>query len=222
MGVVYGIDVIDHDSWMAGTPQVMLNDYVGQTRQQGRARENQHRDTQRFSDLIVGSPRVLWQGMCTDVELDEVERRFIQQGVGGVRPRLNYLLNEDNPARIPKYTQTEQRHARDDREGRARWVPLERRKRAGPLDAPTRVWPASPSRKPRPVWQVKVALWSTAWFALAVIFSGLCTRHAHWSMLVDCSVGAGIGSLLLAWGVWRKPDTFAMWRKRLRKIRRWW
>ena len=80
-GVVYGIDVLDHT-----TGQIVRNDYVGQTRQRGRAREMQHRDTQPWSDLIVGSPRVLWEGVCTDEQLDDVERQLIQDVE--VRPRL--------------------------------------------------------------------------------------------------------------------------------------
>jgi hypothetical protein len=122
-GQVYGIDVIDHDSWMAGSPRIVLNDYVGQSRQKRRARENQHRDSQGFSDLIVGSPRVLWEGFCTDAELDEMERRFIQDVPFEQRPRLNYLLNEDNPHRVEKWRQKEQRHQRDAVRGDEPWEP---------------------------------------------------------------------------------------------------
>ncbi len=129
-GRVYGIDVIDHKSWMAGRPVIVPNDYVGQSRQKARARENQHRDSQGFSDLIVGSPRTLWEGWCTDEQLDEMERRFIQDVPVEERPRLNYLLNEDNDRRIPKFTQVEQRHARDARRGDDPWQPTEYRPEA--------------------------------------------------------------------------------------------
>jgi hypothetical protein len=141
-GVVYGVDVLDHH-----TGQIVPNDYVGQTRQKGRARENQHRDTQPFSDRIVGSPRVLWEGLCTDAELDEMERHFIQDVPVGQRPRLNWLLNEDNPHQIPKWVQVEQRHQRDDAEGRPRWVPPDQREKVSLLE-----WDTAPAfAGPRPV-----------------------------------------------------------------------
>ncbi|GGN39357.1 hypothetical protein FHR83_006736 [Actinoplanes campanulatus] len=141
-GVVYGLDVIDHD-----TGQIVRNDYVGQTRQRGRGRENQHRDSQPWADLIVGSPRVLWEGLCTDVELDEMERLFIQEPPTGERPRLNWLLNEDNPRHVPKWVLVDQRHERDDREGRPRWVPVDERRREGLLEWESA--PVQPTRQPK-------------------------------------------------------------------------
>lgn len=156
-GQVYGVDLIDHESWMAGTPVIVPNDYVGQTRQKGRARENQHRDSQPFSDLIVGSPRVLWEGWCTDEQLDEMERHFIQDVPLEQRPRMNWLLNERNSRQIPKWVQKEQRHARDDRRGDPCWEPSPYRPETygyRPPTATVRQW------KP---WQKQLVGWSAGW-----------------------------------------------------------
>jgi hypothetical protein len=130
-GAVYGLDVLDHHTGL-----VVVADYVGKTRQKGRARELQHRDTQPFSDRIVGSARVLWEGLCTEAELDEMERWFIQRPGEDpkVRPRLNYVWNEDNPHQVPKWDQVAQRHERDDAAGVPRWVPPDQRDRSSLLD----------------------------------------------------------------------------------------
>jgi len=172
-GVVYGLDVLDHH-----TGQIVPNDYVGKTRQKGRARENQHRDDQPFSDRIVGSPRVLWEGDCTEVELNEMERRFIQDVPTEQRPRLNWKMNEDNPYQIPKWVQVEQRHERDDREDRPRWVPSDQRARSSLLDWDTPA-PVAVRQLPRRRWSSRrkhltglVVAWAVltfaGWISLAV------------------------------------------------------
>jgi len=198
-GVVYGIDVLDHL-----TGQKMPDDYVGQTRQRGRARENQHRDDQPWSDLIVGSSHVLWEGICTDTELDEMERRFIQDAE--VRPRLNWKLNEDNPRHIPKWVLLEQRHERDQAAGRPLWVPPDQRARESLLEWPDRGGVVSKPLPPRPParpWSsrrkhltglaVAVAtLIPAAWIALAVL--GRWFVEAWWLIPLACAA-------LTAW-VW--------------------
>jgi len=185
-GVVYGIDVIDHV-----TGEIVRNDYVGQTTQRGRGRENQHRDDQPWADLIVGSPRALWEGVCTDAELDEMERRFIQDVP--VRPRLNWQLNEDNPHHIPKWVLVEQRHERDDREGRPRWVPPKQRTRDSLLEWGECPAPSVPRTRPparaswRP-WQqhvvglgvAQVLLSVAGWIVLAV--KGMWVPEAWWAV----------------------------------------
>lgn len=231
LGAVYGIDVIDHASWMAGQPVIMPNDYDGQTRQKGRARENQHRDDKPWSDLIVGSPRVLWEGMCTDDELDDVERRFIKQGVDGVRPRLNWKLNEDNRKQIPIPRQVEQRWERDDRAGRARWVPLDQRQCSSLLEwdpVSPRFGPDLPVRRlsaPRS-WSAgtrKVCLWSSAWILLAAGTWGAFPHYglsATWKVkLLSVCVAP---TVLLLWGRRRRPDTCRLWRRRRAALSRWW
>jgi hypothetical protein len=222
-GRVYGWDVIDHGSWMAGTPRVVLNDYVGQTRQKGRARENQHRDSQPWSDLTVGSPRVLWDGWCTDEELDEWERHFIQDVPPADRPRLNYLLNEDNPRQVPKWVLLDQRHARDDRRGDQRWeatpyrpevygYALGRESVAQPRTAVRRKW--------RP-WQkhllalslVGLALWVGTLVAFAK--TGQLHGDVWWRALAGCYA-------VTAWGWFGFPalDKGSGARRR-RALRRW-
>ncbi|MGK5682478.1 hypothetical protein [Actinoplanes sp. URMC 104] len=176
-GQVYGIDVIDHDSWMAGAPVIVVNDYVGQSRQKRRARENQHRDDKPWSDLIVGSPRVLWEGGCTDAELDEMERRFIQDVPLEQRPRLNYLLNEDNPHRIEKYRQVNQRHARDGRRDEDPWQPTEYRPEAYGYRPASQAHSAAPARREWKPWQKALAGYGGAY--LTLILGGWVALE-HW------------------------------------------
>jgi hypothetical protein len=212
---------------MAGTPQIMPNDYVGKTRQRGRLRENQHRDTQSFSDLIVGSPRVLWEGDCTEAELDEMERRFIQDA--DVRPRLNWKLNEDNPQQIPKWVQLEQRHQRDDAAGRPRWVPPDQRRRDSLLDwrsdQSTGLKPDRPVSVPR-TWtalQVKALVWSCAWLITAVAIWGFLDKYAvmqTWSQRVIA--GLVCAPFLIGWSLAGAPMSRRQWRKlRRRGWKRW-
>jgi hypothetical protein len=191
---VYGIDVIDHTTGL-----VVRKDYVGQTRQRGRARENQHRDDQPWSDLIKGSPRVLWEGVCTDTELDEMERHFIQDVTP--RPRLNWKLNEDNPQQIPKWVLVEQRHQRDDEEGRLRWQPPGERPRGSLLDwdsAPVR---SGPPRRPRWVlkpWQRTAAavVKALGWWLLAeagtTVVGWAAFTYWHWGGWRQTLIGAAL------------------------------
>ncbi len=224
-GVVYALDVLDHH-----TSQIVPNDYVGKTRQRGRARELQHRDTQPFSDRIVGDARVLWEGMCTEDELDEMERRFIQDPPAGMsRPRLNYQLNEDNPERIPKWRQVEQRHERDDRAGRPRWVPPELRERTSLLewDTPDRpaARPQSLPRKPWRPWQRQLC-GATAWWL--ILFTAGWMLLAHFRLVSgwqDQAVTAlltplpGIG-WAWRWTVLGFPMSGRAWRRRAAARRR--
>lgn len=217
-GVVYGIDLLDHASVMAGQPRIVPNDYVGQTRQRGRAREMQHRDTQPFSDLIVGSPRILWEGLCTDDELDEIERSFIQDV--DRRPRMNEKLNEDNRQRIPKLEQARQRHERDARNGVAPWQWPSQRARASLLEWEPRTQPV-PARAWTPA-QVKAALWTAAWLLETIAVWALLHQHqlaAGWPRL---AWSAGAALALLLWSLAGAPITRRQWRKiRRRGWKRW-
>ena len=219
-GVVYGIDVLDHT-----TGQIVRNDYVGQTRQRGRAREMQHRDTQPWSDLIVGSPRVLWEGVCTDEQLDEMERRFIQDVE--VRPRLNWKLNEDNPQHIPKWILIEQRHQRDDAEGRPRWVPAEERPRQSLVE-----WDAAPAVPGRPAmrarrrwrsWQKHLLGLAVAWLFATVGGWAAIAYRADLNLERTIAVPAA-AAVLTVW-VWlgcplhRRRQWRTAWRRVKRRIR---
>jgi len=223
-GQIYGIDVQDHQSWMGNPDHARLvrNDYIGQTRQKRRARENQHRDDKPWEDLIVGSPRVLWEGWCTNEQLDEMERQFIQDVPLEQRPRLNYLLNEGNPRRIPKYTQVEQRHARDARRGETPWQPTPYRAEAygyAPASARANVRqvrkPWTRGRKHLLGWSITYAtLALTGWILLAAHHQGgwkqTGTASAILSMIVVC---------LLARWVWLGCPVTKEQRRRVKKRR---
>lgn len=207
-GVIYGIDILDHE-----TRQVMPNDYVGKTRQRGRARENQHRDDQPWSDLIVGSSHVLWEGICTEDELDEMERRFIQDVA--VRPRMNWKLNEDNPQQIPKWVQVDQRHQRDEAAGRPWWVPVEHREVVSLLDLPAgvRSVPAVTVRRVSATrsWsalKVNTCIWSGSWGLITVVMWGLSGRtglFATWTG--NALFGCLVSLALCLWGLAGAPIT---------------
>lgn len=214
-GAVYGIDILDHH-----TGQVVPNDYVGQTRQRGRARENQHRDTQPFSDRIVGSPRVLWEGICTDEELDAIEREFIRK----LRPRMNWIHNEDNPDQIPKWVQVEQRHERDDAAGVARWVPPDQRQRASLLEwEPVgRTVTSTAVCRPRKRWRP----WQRHLLGIGVTF--LVLAGTGWTVLAtqhlldgSTAVADPIAAVVAAvWGWFGFPGAGKRWRRRFRNARR--
>jgi hypothetical protein len=224
-GVIYGIDVLDHV-----TGRVVPNDYVGKTRQRGRGRENQHRDRQPFSDLIVGSPRVLWEGICTEGELDEWERYFIQDAP--VRPRLNVDMNEDNPHRIPKRVQEAQRLQRE-----PGWLPFEQRRRDSLLE-----WDAvragsdtfnsnrrsdlsersgGISQWPTPIL-VKACLWSISWGLATSVLWGVFQRNewlATGRTRLLCASIVMLVALLL--GRWLTPRRRREVAKRWRRVRKW-
>jgi hypothetical protein len=205
-GVVYGIDLLDHASVMADAPRIVPDDYVGQTTQRGRGRENQHRDDKPWSDLIVGSPRTLWEADCTGKQLDEQERHFIQDGPPEGRPRMNWKLNEDNPFQIPKWVQLEQRHERDRKFGRPLWQPPELRNRESLLEWSDR---ASPVRqnKPAPTRRQKFLIgWVCTWLA-SMIATVVGLLHSHLANGTQTLIAAPLalpalllaGWLLLLW-----------------------
>lgn len=226
-GAIYGLDIADHDTLIAAAVhKVMKDDYVGQTRQKGRARESQHRDDKPYEDLIVGSAHVLEQGMWTDEELDEREVYWIRR----LCPRMNYEHNLDNPDRIEIWRQKEQRWVRDDAAGRARWVPLEQRQPSGLLDQPMAFRSATASAVRRPnsphSWsprRIKACLWSSAWGMTAVVMSGYSSQLAlfpTWPKNLLC--GSVISAVLLVWSLAGAPLTRRQWRRlRRRGLRRW-
>jgi hypothetical protein len=113
--VVYGFECFDVNPRTGrirtdpdtGEPRLRI-DYVGQTRQLPKAREEQHRDDKPWADLIVRMV-ILETGMWTDAELDAREEAAIRR----VRPRYNYTHNLANPERIEMWRQPQQRAVRD-------------------------------------------------------------------------------------------------------------
>lgn len=212
-GAIYGINLLDPDT------MTIRMDYVGQTRQRGRAREMQHRDDKPWEDLIIGSPALLAEGMWTQRELDAQEK----QAIARIRPRMNYEHNLDNPERIEIWRQKQQRWTRDDQAGRPRWVPLEERVPVGLLDQPTRI--PAPRAAAAPVaakrwrpWQVKACLWSATWTLLILACWAFAHQHelGHGWLRLACCAGAALA--LQGWSLLRPIDTVELWRERAAKV----
>lgn len=224
-GVIYGYDILDHE-----TDVVVPNDYRGKTRQRGKLRELQHRERQQFADRIVGSANVLWEGICTDEELAEMERRFIQDAE--VRPRLNVEMNEDNPHRIPKWKQIEQRHERDRAAGRPLWVPYEQRTRESLLEWDTPDRPAyeraSPVRQRRSElkpWQKRTIGWGSAWLVSTLVLWLLDLLRWHLGGWVRTLVTAALAvamvlAFLYRWSSLGFPMTGKSWSRAARQAKR--
>lgn len=109
--IVYGFNILD-----PATMQIRV-DYVGKSVRKLETREREHRGPdfdvevgeQPWSDLIVGKPFIVEQGLWTDAELDERETFHIHQ----LRPRYNHDKNLHNPERIPIPVARRQREERD-------------------------------------------------------------------------------------------------------------
>lgn len=224
-GVIYGFNLLDHEAFMAGVHDVVADDYVGKTRQRGRKRENQHRDDKPWSDLIVGSSHVLWEGICDEDELDDKERELIRDK----RPRMNDKDNRWNRERIPYEEQVRQRHQRDVLAGREPWVPLEQRTRASLLEWDATAPDAPPGRSVwrwlgraarRPLVQ-KLALWLIGWVLTSAMLQDFLDQHFDLDWRWRFGLSAGLAALLLVWGVLRRPDSWPLWRRRLKRVRRW-
>lgn len=113
LGIVYGYRIFD-----PATGEVRT-DYVGQTIQTLAARDRQHRGLapnrdgstkcQPWSDLIVGQPYVIEQGMWTAAELDERERHHM----AALKPRYNIQHNWGTTDRIKPWEAQAARASRD-------------------------------------------------------------------------------------------------------------
>jgi hypothetical protein len=114
-GIVYAYETRHPD-----TGETVVG-YIGQTRRSLRERDLEHIATQPWADLIVeGSPVVLWQGACTDAELDHREQEYIAEG----SPLYNFEGQETLTHRIRKPDAVAQRHARDRASNRPLWAPV--------------------------------------------------------------------------------------------------
>lgn len=195
--IVYGFKVLD-----PGTGRAPV-DYVGKTVQELSARERQHRggdwdtdaDEQPWSDLIVGKPFIIEQGLWTAAELDERERHWIRE----IRPRYNYEFNLGNPNRIPIPVARRQREARDAAAGRV---------------SPS--WPAAKGLSPaRSLWrprarrrswtrrQKRAGAVAAVWLLLTVGFWWVACRYLHAGPLSGLEVG-GLGSTSALLGCWSR------------------
>lgn len=217
LGFVYAYDtlVVDEHGMVANTGIEV--GYVGQTVQRLSARDDQHRGIaggpdgspakcQPFSDLIVGSVRIVEQGMWTDAELDERERFHIER----LRPRYNKSLNESNPLRVPIYVARQHRDARDAARGVApqTWQP-------------TRV-PASRRRLAKRVLLSPLTWWLAGWLTAAALLlfavSWLADKAGqNWTLGDRSLTAAALATASVGWLWWRLSG-----RRRWRRFRRRW
>lgn len=134
-------------------------------------------------------------------------------------PIYNYEWNLNNPHRVEIWRAKEQRWTRDDAKGRPRWVPPVTKQRKNAT-------PGTSGRGPRLTltWRrrlVKVGLWSLTWAELGVATLGGYRQYGvHADLRTKLVSAAVISAALLAWALWRTPDTWRLWRRRLRRIRR--
>ncbi|WP_051797277.1 hypothetical protein [Catenuloplanes japonicus] len=206
-GIVYGITTLTHECALAmlrGEPITAGTEfgYAGKTRQRLAARERQHRDTQPWSDLIVGEAFVVEQGMWDEPELDARELAVI----AGWRPRYNISGNWDNPGRVKPWDAVAQRHARDDAAGRPRWVPPVER---APVVFATPPWWRR-ALAAWPPWSAKLVVWAVAWLLLWALVQAVLTEMGvpdSGALAVPVSGG------LLGWGLRRGGARFA-WKRR--------
>ncbi|MFD6565418.1 hypothetical protein [Micromonospora profundi] len=115
--------------------------YIGQSRQTVWQREQQHREDQPFSDIIVGGSWTIEEGWWTQQQLDEREQHYIQHGVSLLpgqkpqRPKYNIAGNRDNKDRIKPWDAVAHRQARE-----PGWLPADQRGPGVPVLPEGRGW----------------------------------------------------------------------------------
>lgn len=189
--------------------------YIGETGRQ---------PLERLLEHIYDKP---WADTITSWEVDDRvfagKRQVLEAEAAAIRaerPLYNMRGNEDNEDRIIPPVAIRQRRARDAERGRARWTHPDDRNRS---DLSTSLMPDRRISVPRK-WtalQVKACLWSMSWLAIAVSIWGFLDRNGlfeSWRQRVLC--GLVCAPFLIVWSVLRRPDTVAMWRRRLKRIRR--
>lgn len=103
--------------------------YVGQTRRKMAQRLAEHREYQPWGDLIEGEPKIIFEGMISQPELDVLELRAIDDWW----PVFNSIGNEiDKGQKISYEEALHQRWARDDAAGRDRFIPKDEREDGAP------------------------------------------------------------------------------------------
>ncbi|MEU8158063.1 hypothetical protein AB0B94_30790 [Micromonospora sp. NPDC048986] len=116
---VYGIPTLPVDSAGRVVPGPPVVGYIGQTAQTVKQREDQHRETQPFGDVIFGGSWTIEEGYWTQAELDAKEEWYIRNGAVLVpgqspqRPVYNYIHNTENPKRIEVWRAVEHRQVRE-------------------------------------------------------------------------------------------------------------
>lgn len=170
--------------------------YVGETAREPLERALEHFKAQPFGDLFAGFEvdPVIYPGKAAVVAAEKA-------AIETEQPRYNVEFNRGNPDRISRQDAIRQRWARDDDAGRPRWteprtVPRQRGRATRTVSRPGR-------RRWEP-WQVKTAVWGSAFFMLWVGF---------WPALDDLgaptrqgAIGAAIAAgALLTWGIRRRP-----------------
>ncbi|MEV0214319.1 hypothetical protein [Micromonospora sp. NPDC050695] len=170
---VYGIMTLDVNRQGIPIPGAApVVGYIGQSRQTVWQREQQHRDEQPFSDLIVGGSWTIEEGFWTQQQLDEREQHYIRQGVSLLpgqkrqRPKYNIDFNRENPDRIPPWDAVTHRQARE-----PGWQPVKDAHRprqrsagsfAGPITVPAWSWEWTPQR-------IRIAAWAAGWLVIACV-----------------------------------------------------
>ncbi|MFJ1539267.1 hypothetical protein ACIODS_12060 [Micromonospora chalcea] len=209
---MYGIPTLPVDKRtgqvIPGLPPVV--GYVGQSVQTVKQREDQHRPTQPFGDVICGGSWVIEEGLWTQAELDARERHYIKHGVvlipgqAAQRPVYNYEHNLDNPDRIEVWRAREHRLARE-----PGWqpgvVPVQRG-RGRPVAR--RGWRWTRRR-------VQAVALAVVWLTLfaAAWWSGWDVWHG-WDGPRNAAISA-TGAMGAGWGAWRRARP-----KRRRRRRR--
>lgn len=185
--------------------------YVGETVRQPFARLMEHVDVQPWIDTVTRWERepFVYAGKRAVLEAEAAAIR-------AERPLYNVRGNERNPDRIIPPVAIRQRRARDLQRNKPRWVHPDDRGESTPIVTDRRV---SVPRKWTPV-QVKAVLWSSAWLLLTSVLWGELSRHGHWSTTTDVLSASTTAGLLLGWALWRRPDSWPMWKRRLRRVRR--
>jgi hypothetical protein len=194
--------------------------YIGKSRQTVKQREEQHRDTQSFSDVIVGGSWTIEEGWWTDAELDEREQYYIRNGVvlaAGLapeRPVYNYEFNLDNPDRIEIWRAVEHRQARE-----PGWLPPVKDARV----PRQRVAQPAVVRSPLVRWWERRRWWvvglAAMWLLLFV--GGLRGSWLLWGDVKPLLAAAGSSApfVLVQGEIWRRRMR-AWWRRATRPKRR--
>ena len=217
-GAVYGIPtqpVDEHGRVIVG-PAVV--GYIGKSRQTVKQREGQHRDSQSFSDLIVGGSWTIEEGFWTDAELAEREEYYIRNGVALVlgqapqRPIYNYEHNLDNPNRIEIWRAIQHRQLRE-----PGWQPPP--KDGIPRQPMTLRFPARPVAAPSALsrWWLRRRWWVIGLTGMWVAFL------AGWCRFLALTFDLGaVGTV--QWGACGATAPFALVTAEIarRRVRAWW